>query len=263
MALKFPYNVDALIQATIMGKLSDSRVYERNGQRTIDVGSGNILVANGLGNIQEDPPTGNRSIDLFTDNGTNNGSGAGAREYTVIGVDENLDKVVQTVVPNGLNRVTLGTDIMMWNEVYTSDQSPSTSYYGTAGAFGLETTGGATELARGVNVDEQARYICPNGYRAFVLNVNATAGSDEAGSDEEAVLQDIRFFDYAANAGNGIYRDLASLTTRSNMGRVYPGMIYLEPGQMIFLTVNNLSGTYRQRFSGGFRVIEIAEEHLS
>ena len=125
MALKFPYNVDALIQATIMGKLSDSRVYERYGSRFLPSGSGNILVATGTSNIQEDIPTANRSIDLYTDNAANTSSGTGAREYTVIGVDENLDKVVQTVVPNGVNRVTLGTDIMIWNEVYTSDSSPS------------------------------------------------------------------------------------------------------------------------------------------
>ena len=259
MTLPFPYNIDAAIQATIMGKLRDSRLYDRNGSRTIAPGSGNILTANGSANIDETPATANRTIQLTTSSANNASGGTGAREYTLIGVDANMNRVTQTVVPVGTGTVNFGTDILHWNELTTT--AAGAGSFGTDGAVTLQTVGGGTELARGTNNDEQARYICPNGYRAFVINVSMTAGPDDAAGDEEAVLQDIRFFDY--NLGtNGLYRDRSTLATARHVGREYDQMVYLEPGQMIYLTVNNLSPTVTQRFAGGFRVVEIAEEHL-
>lgn len=259
MALPFPHNVHAAIAATTMGKLSDSVVFHNQANRLAPAASGQILAANSTASagLSSDSWTTAKSLTIVTTDAANHATGSGARTVLVTGLDANRDRITETVTLNGTSSVAFVNDYLAINEIRVLSAGTGG---GMDGSFSIDE--GATQLGRGINRLEACRYTCPNGYCAFVTQISMTAGSDGATDDAEAVVQAVRGYDYNLGAV-GIQRDYGSLPTHSHMGRTYSdGMMFLEPGQQMSLTVNNLSPSINRRYAAMMRVVEIKEEHL-
>ena len=65
-------------------------------------------------------PTAATALEFVSDDANDDAAGTGAREVTVVGLDENWAEVTQTVVTDGLTPVALGTDLIRLYRWYVS-----------------------------------------------------------------------------------------------------------------------------------------------
>ena len=240
-----------------MNKLSDSHMISLSGSIINPTGTTTYLMGNASAPLSKTPPAAsNQALRMRSSSANDTSAGSGATEWTVIGVDANFDKVTQTVATNGTNNVNLTTDIMMWNEINTTGTGGGASY-GSDGLYTLETQAGA-EQGRGTNSNESCRYICPNGYKAFIMDIAAGAGSDAATEDAEGTVFSVRLLDYNNNIDTVYWQ----VSTKSHMSVAYDGPpLVLSPGQMVYMTYQNFTAQ-SNRVNGSMRIIEIAESEL-
>lgn len=76
-------------------------------------------------------PTTAVALEVVSDDAQDNASGTGAREITIIGLDENWNEVTQTVVPTGVTPVALDTNLIRMYRWYVS----------SSGTYATQTAG--------------------------------------------------------------------------------------------------------------------------
>ncbi len=135
-------------------------------------------------------PTTAQALEFVSSDANDTAAGTGAREITILGLDENWQEVTQTLVTNGTTAVDLTTDLVRLYRWYVSESgSYATQTVGShAGVLTIRADGaGATWSLIGITPfpigqSEIGAYTIPVGYRAFVfiqeLQVDSTKTVD-------------------------------------------------------------------------------------
>lgn len=134
-------------------------------------------------------PTAVTSLEIISSSATDAAAGAGAREVTLVGLGAGFTEVSQTVIPNGVGAVALGTDLLRLYRWYVS----SSGTYGSVaagshvGTLTVRVAGAGATWSQidligtfGKGQSQVGAYTIPAGKTGYVIYKNMTVDSNKA-----------------------------------------------------------------------------------
>ena len=140
------------------------------------------------GNVYQTPTTA-QTLEIVSDDATDNAAGVGAREVTLIGLDSSWNIVQTTVIPAGLTPVTIDTDFIRFFKGYVSSSGTyATATAGShAGTLTIRDAATSTVIWAVIDASEVAlgeteigAYTVPAGKKALVKYWSANVDSKKS-----------------------------------------------------------------------------------
>ena len=133
-------------------------------------------------------PTVDTALELVSDDATDNSAGIGAREVTIVGLDDTWNEVTQTVVPNGVTPVALSTNLIRLYRMFVSSSGtyPGVTTGSHAGNLTIQESGGGIVWSAIPNVplplgqSKIGFYTISIGKTGYVLSIHVIVDSNKS-----------------------------------------------------------------------------------